>query len=337
MLALSACSDRSAPEPVAQAEAALGPLVGPLEEGWRLPSSGDFNGDGLRDIVWRDHDGNRLAVTLMAGTRVLQQGPLVPGPPGTNWAVINAATDLNYDGFPDIIWYNQDTNRLTVWLMRGMAPFERGPEIPGPPGDGWFPLAAGDFNRDGMGDVPWFNASTKRVSVWLMRGTEPLERGPEIPGPPGDGWSALFGADLDRDGLADLFWHNATTSRITVWRMAGTEVLERGPEIPAPGAPNAKLVGVGDFNRDRMADTLWFDATTGRAIIALMWGTRILQQSPGIQAPPGPGWIAGNSGEPNGDGLADILWLNVEPVRMRVWLMGGFTPLERGPEILAPQ
>ncbi len=84
----------------------------------------------------------------------------------------------------DLLWYNAATNRLSVWLMRGTEPRERGPELPGPPGDGWMCVPALDYNLDGMEDLLWYNPVTNRLSVWLMRGTEPFERGPEIPGLP---------------------------------------------------------------------------------------------------------------------------------------------------------
>src|ERR1700734_3811716 len=84
-LALGACSDRSAP-PERLARAALAqvprfesePLLGPSEAGWRLAPSGDFNQDGLQDVLWRDHTTNHITVALMNGTRLLELGPPIP-------------------------------------------------------------------------------------------------------------------------------------------------------------------------------------------------------------------------------------------------------------------
>ena len=90
VLAASACSARSAPrEDTGSASSALAPipprlLYGPLGDGWRL-LTGDFNGDGLRDVVWRHHASNRLSVSLMRGTQRLEQGPVLQGPPGSGW------------------------------------------------------------------------------------------------------------------------------------------------------------------------------------------------------------------------------------------------------------
>src|SRR5262249_51851855 len=141
LLTVSACSDRSAPrEDPGHAPAALGrasvSVLWPSEAGWRVPGAGDFNRDGMQDMLWRDHDGNRVAAALMGGTRVLEQAPMMPGPPGNDWMIVGAGADFNGDGMADMHWYNPTTKRAVVWLMAGTEPFVRGPEIPGP-GEGW--------------------------------------------------------------------------------------------------------------------------------------------------------------------------------------------------------
>ena len=339
LLAVAACSDRSAPhENVGESQAAVEPpVLGPSEAGWRLPPAGDYNYDGLMDVLWRDKAQNRIAVYLMAGTRVLEQGPLIPGPPGNDWVVINAFSDYNGDGMADLLWYDTTTHRSLIWLMRETQPFEIGPEISGPPGDGWFSLAATDFNLDGFADVPWYNLTTHRLTVWLMRGTQPFDHGPEIEGPPGDGWFPLFGADFDRDGMADIFWYNSSKQRMAVWLMLGTEVREQGPEIPAPGAPDWILATAGDFNRDFIPDPVWFNKTTDRATIVLMQGTRLIEGSAEIAGPPGQEWVVGAASDCDGDRMLDLLWLNPSPLRMSVWLMNGTVPVVHGPDIPGPQ
>src|SRR5271170_6831857 len=111
VLALGSCSDPSAP-PEHVAPAALAqvprfgpePLVGPVEHGWRLAPSGDFNQDGLQDVLWRDHTTNHLTVALMSGTRLLELGPSMPGPPHPDWIVLLGAVDYNLDGMADVLW-----------------------------------------------------------------------------------------------------------------------------------------------------------------------------------------------------------------------------------------
>lgn len=341
MLAIAACSDPSAPrEDIGSASMAQRtvpiPLLGELEAGWRLPTVGDLNLDGMHDLVWRDHSTNRFAVWLLRGTQVLEQRPLLPGPPHPDWGIVSAGADFNHDGMSDVLWYNWTTNRAFVSLMAGTDAFEQGPEFPGPPGEGWYIAPSLDFNGDGISDLLWYNWRTNRMTVWLMRGTQPFEHGPEIPGPPGENWLVRFGAAFDRDALSDVFWHNLRTNRMAVWLMDGTTVRERGPEIPTPSGADWILAAAGDFNLDAIADVLWFNTRTKRITISLMYGTGLLEQSPEIPGPPGDGWIVGNALDCNGDGISDVIWLNTNPLRIRIWLMNGTVPMLQGPDIPGP-
>lgn len=342
-LAVCACSDRSAPsEAVAPAALPLiprfetQPLLGPGEAGWRLAPAADFNFDGMQDVIWRNHTANQITVALMSGTQRLELGPTIAGPPHPDWVVLSGQGDFNLDGMADILWYNPTTNRITVWLMRGTEPFEKGREIPGPSGNGWICVPASDFNFDGMADVLWYNPTTNRMSVWLMHGTEPFERGAEFTGLPGGTWLADFAADFDQDGMADVFWDDRTTNRVAIWLMNGTTPREQGPPIPGPPGKGWILTGAGDFNRDHVVDELWYNPRTQRMTISLMWGTGLLEQGPEIPGPPGAGWIVGNAVDCNGDGMTDVLWLNTSPLEMRVWLMDGTTPMVMGPSIPGP-
>ncbi len=191
--AISASSCRSdRREDVGNASLAQAPTVAPPEAGFRL-RPGDYNGDGLVDLVWRDHAGNRIWVWLMAGTEPFERGPAIPGPPGDDWAVIGSYGDLNADGMsePGLAQpHHQPDGRVADARDGAVRARAR---IPGPPGDGWICVPALDFNLDGMADVLWFNPTTNRMAVWLMRGTEPFERGPESRGrrtPAGSPWSA---------------------------------------------------------------------------------------------------------------------------------------------------
>jgi hypothetical protein len=337
-----ACSIRPAPrEHVGEARLAqddeAGEVLGPEEAGWRVPPSGDFNADGVQDVLWREHDTNQIAVTLMNGTSILEQGPLLPGPAGDGWIVVNGAGDFNADGMADVLWYDVPKNRMAVWLFRGTQPFERGPEIPGPDGDGWTCQPAVDFNLDGMADVLWYDPASNLTSVWLMRGTQPFEKGPTFEGPAGGGWLAAFAADFDKDGLADIFWYNPAKRLMTVWLMNGTTVREPGPLLPVPvRGPGWILAAASDFNRNRTADELWFNTRTHKVSATLMWGTGILEKGPEIPGMTGAGWEVGDAVDANGDGVSDILWFNPNPLRMCVWLMNGPTPVVRGPEIVVP-
>ncbi|MFS8066718.1 MAG: hypothetical protein ACMG6S_10135 [Byssovorax sp.] len=48
---------------------------------WRVSGDGDFNFDGMGDVLWRNPGNGSMAVWLMSGTQLLLPGPEIPGPP----------------------------------------------------------------------------------------------------------------------------------------------------------------------------------------------------------------------------------------------------------------
>ena len=79
----------------------------------------DFNGDGKPDLVWQNQTTGQLTVWLMNGTTMTQGLWLTPSAVAdTNWKIVGVV-DIDGDGKPDILWQNQVTGQLTVWLMNG--------------------------------------------------------------------------------------------------------------------------------------------------------------------------------------------------------------------------
>jgi hypothetical protein len=53
---------------------------------WSIFGSGDYNGDGKSDIIWRDGSGN-VAIWEMNGTTVLNQATSFVGNVAGNWLI----------------------------------------------------------------------------------------------------------------------------------------------------------------------------------------------------------------------------------------------------------
>lgn len=326
VLAISACSDVGE----RTGRAALPDVA----SGWKIADSVDFNGDGLGDILWVDPTTNRVSVFLLRGTQLMEPGPVFPGP-GVGWEP-PTAEDFNFDGLADIPWFDARSRRAAVWLTRGTHLAEPGAPFPGPRGNDWTLAYTGDFNADGMGDLLWHDPVRSRFTIWLMQGTHVLQRGPELPAPPGEGWTAPITGDFNFDGISDIVWYNTHTDCVSIWLMRGTEVLEQGPQIHGPLGPFHPAPSTGDFNRDGISDLVWNDPPGNLMTIWLMRGTHIGERGPMIHGPPGDGWITAGVTDADGDGLADVIWQGANPVRFAVWLMEGTTVRLRGPEIPGP-
>ncbi|GMV30315.1 MAG: hypothetical protein AMXMBFR59_24400 [Rhodanobacteraceae bacterium] len=73
--------------------------------------SGEFNGDGLTDLVWRNRSSGEITIWLMDGNKPLNTYGMRP----PNNAQLVAAVDINGDGYDDLIW--QDASNVIVSLM----------------------------------------------------------------------------------------------------------------------------------------------------------------------------------------------------------------------------
>jgi hypothetical protein len=263
-----------------------GPTIpGPRGTGWLTVTAADFNFDGMADASWYSPDGRRTAVWLMRATHVIERSHELPQPPGEGWALAYGG-DMNGDGMADLLWYSEAQHRIAVWLMQDLHVVDAGPALPGPPGDGWMVSNIADFNADGMQDVLWFNTRTHRVAVWLMQGTRVLERGPEIPSPPGDGWTVPSSADFNADGMSDVIWSDATTGRMAISLLRGTCLMEAGPVISGPAGDGWSVGTAGDTNGDGMADAMWQNADGHRMAVWLMNGTHVVEPGPVLLGPP---------------------------------------------------
>jgi len=290
--------------------------------------SGDFNGDGNDDILWRNYSTGQTYVWLMNGTSISSQGS-----PGTvsdlSWH-IEQAGDFNGDGKTDILWYNDSTGQTYIWLMNGTTITSQG--LPGTVSDlNWHIEQAGDFNGDGKTDILWYNDSTGQTYIWLMNGTAISSLG--LPGTVSDlNWGIRQGADFNGDGKTDIFngdgktdilWRNDSTGQTYVWLMNGTSISSQG----SPGTVsdlNWHIIGINDFDGDidSISDILWYNDSTGQTYIWLMNGTTITSQGlPGTVSD--LNWHVDRVGDFNGDGKTDILWYNDSTGQTYIWLMNG--------------
>ncbi|MDC3954998.1 FG-GAP repeat domain-containing protein [Polyangium jinanense] len=268
---------------------APGPVIaGPPGDGWSVKAAGDFNQDGMADVLWINTNRNRFAIWLMNGASVLAPGPEILGPAGDDWTLASVS-DFNFDGRADVVFHQAKTNLFSVWLMNGATVLARGPALHGPIGDEWSVSMTADFNGDRLDDIVWIDVTNQRMAIWLMNGTTLLARGPSVSGLLGSGWSLVRSAgDVNFDGMADLLWTKDQPSLFTVWRMGGTSLLGQGPLVAGPEDDGWSIATIGDLNGDGTVDLVWQAQNPPRMAAWVMRGTSVAMAGPVIQGPNAP-------------------------------------------------
>lgn len=282
--------------------------------------TGDFDGNGKADILWRNDSGT-LALWQMDGAQVLA-GPQLASVPDPNWHVVGIA-DFNADGKSDLLWRN-DNGSLAEWMMNG-SQILTGPGIASSPDKSWNVAGAADFDGDSKADILWRNDSGG-LALWTMNGAQVLS-GPGIASAPDPSWHIESVTDFSGDGKADILWRNDNGS-LAVWSMNGSQIVS-GPAIGSVPDLTWHVVATGDFNGDGKSDILWRN-DNGALAEWQMNGAQILA-GPGIASLPDLSWHVAGTGDFNGDHKTDILWRNDSGV-LAEWLMDGAQVLS-GPQI----
>ena len=125
-----------------------------------LSYSGDFNGDGKQDILWRNTQTGEVDIWSMSGASVIAKADL--GIVGTDWRIAGIA-DLNGDGKSDIVWQNTVNGNFAIWFMNGSsyAGYEFGSQ-----GNQWSIAGVADLDHTGFADILWRNAVTGELVAW---------------------------------------------------------------------------------------------------------------------------------------------------------------------------
>lgn len=138
---------------------------GAVRVGWQIAGTGDFDGNGYPDLVWRHS---------ATGANVIWSGEEDPwyGDPIAVWATaIEAASvtwrivgvgDLDGDDRDDLLWRHATTGANVAWFgaTRSTAQRLAGAVVP------WTVAAMSDLDGDGTSDIVWRHATSGAIRVW---------------------------------------------------------------------------------------------------------------------------------------------------------------------------
>jgi Ca2+-binding RTX toxin-like protein len=267
--------------------------------GWSVAGSGDVDGDGKADLVWRRADGT-VAIDPTAGDPNALATPSGGGASdwyavGNEWH-IKAGSDFNGDHKTDLLW-RADDGTVAEWQLNGTQILSS--TAFGNVGLEWSIAATGDFNGDGKSDILWRNADGS-VAEWQLNGSQ-IQLNAGL-GNVGAEWHIVSAADFNGDGKSDILWQ-ADDGSIAEWQMNGTQV-QANTGLGKVGA-EWHILATADFNGDGKNDILW-QANDGSVAEWQMNGAQILANT--SLGKLGPEWHFVTTGDFNGDGKSDILW-----------------------------
>ncbi|QSQ27655.1 FG-GAP repeat protein [Pyxidicoccus parkwayensis] len=244
---------------------------------WQIGGVGDFNQDGVPDILWRNDSTGANGIWYMGGTDGATQvsNASIPIVSDLNWRM-GGAGDFNQDGVPDILWRNDSTGANGIWYMGGTdgATQVSNAAIPTVSDPSWKIGGVGDFNRDGVPDILWRNDSTGANGIWYMGGTDGATQVSiaATTAVSDLNWRVGGVGDFNQDAVPDILWRNDSTGANGIWYMGGTDGATQVSNAATTTMSdlNWRMGGVGDFNHDGVPDILWRHQTTGENYIWYM-------------------------------------------------------------------
>jgi len=263
------------------------------------PSSmvvGDFNSDGIADIIVGFNAGNSLAVMLGNGDGTFRQGKVLPLPllTGASAAIPGnlVAADFNSDGILDLALGSDNGLGITsveVFFGAGDGTFKATPTIIPGVGNSESPehvinLAAGDVNNDGNSDLVAFDDLDGTIGILLGKGDGTFQSQVSYPSGTATGLGVLV--DMNKDGFLDIVAPNAGDQNVAIFvnNQDGTFYNSNNYltasifNPPQYYYPEPRSIAVGDLNHDGYPDVVVANSNIGQ--VSVLYG----KSNGGLQA-----------------------------------------------------
>ena len=272
---------------------------GTAGEGFVL--TGDFNGDGIPDILLTSSNAGTYSVLLGKGDGTFTT-KTYSAPMSDNELV--ALGDFNGDGKLDFVV--QAGGKLAVYLGNGDGTFTAGQVVPTLTSTA---LVTADFNGDGSQDLATIetdNAGAFYLRIYFGNGDGTFA-GPATQTTLPASLTGLVTADFNADGRPDLVAYTYLGAAPTLLLGNGDGTFTIGPQISVGTAQNPSINAAvaGDLNGDGKIDLI-FAATQAPATVLLGNGDGTftkLAQDPNLSQQTGAVILA----DFNGDGIPDLV------------------------------
>jgi RHS repeat-associated protein len=244
---------------------------------WGYIQSGDWNGDGIDDIVFIDPNSGQNVWYVNKGTHPISFDVVSNSMPPSivkNRSIVFG--DWNGDGITDVLAYHGEYGNNDWFINSGNAnfsitynPIDKGVVDGGS-------IAIGDWNGDGVDDFFWYDKSDGR-NRWYINTTNWKQNATQIsfvgvlnsvnPLIIDESGSFYFG-DWNSDGIQDFMWYKKTSGDNRWFINDGTANFVQYDNLIPPsflGGPFVNLSNLrfADWNGDGVLDLLAHNPDTG--------------------------------------------------------------------------
>jgi hypothetical protein len=242
--------------------------------------NGDFNADGKPELVYQNAGapGQVYSWFLNSNLTFSSGAYLVNENVPAGWSVVGTS-DFTGDGKPDVLYQNQTTGQLVLFVMNGTTKI--GEQVLGA-SPAWRVVATGDFNGDGKTDLVWQNVAAGQIYFWFMtssggvasttnpfQGAYMMDTGMNVITIADKNWRVVGVADLNGDHKLDLIWQHST-GNLAAYYLNGT--VATGAIDVSLNDPTWKVRAVGDYNLDGHPDLIFQNVVNGQIAAWLLTG-----------------------------------------------------------------
>lgn len=269
--------------------------------GGQALDTGDFNGDGIPDLVTAHHFGDAVAIALGRASGGFEDAEYFAAGADPRDVVVG---DFDGDTFLDVAVANRNSpSMVSLLLGNGDGTFAAPASFP--VGSGPSGLAAADFNGDGLLDLATANNHADSVSLLFGDGDGGFTAGAPLAA--GDYPAEIRAGDLNGDNVVDLVTcqRNAGTVRVFLGLGDGTFTIAQTFSLGLSYPDGMALV---DADGDGMLDVATASEYRNEVRLLLGNGDGTLRSGPTLPAGTDPIRVA--IADADADGLADVLASN---------------------------
>ena len=298
---------------VATAAAGGGVQISVVSISPTVPASGDFNGDGRDDILFRHSSGTIMDwLGQTNGSFVNNYGN--SSWLNTSWQFAGTG-DFNGDGRDDVL-LRLDSGTIMNWLGQTNGSFVNNYANSSWLNPEWQMVASGDFNGDGRDDVLFRNSNGLYMD-WLGQTDGSFVNNYANASWLNSSWSLTATADFNGDGKDDLLFRN-TNGTIMNWLGQADGSFVNNYANAGWLNSSWTMVATGDFNGDG-EDDLLFRHTDGAIMDWLGQANGSFVNNYGNSSWLNNIWSLVGTGDFNGDNRDDLLFRNSDGTIMD-WL-----------------